>query len=405
MTTSVVATTRVSAPPRGGLRYIPTVAFGTDLVLVTFSVFAAILGREAHPVRQPCPPERRRLARPRRPGHDHRLGGGDLPARRLPPPGLRRRTRRVQAHGQRLAGRPRQPSASAATCSSSSSPAASSSSPSLIGIPVLVLGRCLLRRSIHRARSQVPCSTASSSPATRATSTRSPACSRREKWLGYNVVGALTPEPGERATTHSGIPLLGSSRSIAEIAIDAEADVVFLAGGAFDSAVDMRRLAWDLEHEDVAVVIAPSVTDVSSERVSVRPVGGMPLIHLEKPRSAEAVRRAKRTFDIVGSLGLLLFFSPGLRLRRLPGVAPRPRPDPVPPDPRRPRRQDLPLLEVPHDGHQRRGAPRRPAQAAGLRGRPVQDGERPARHASRQVAAPLLHRRAAPAGQRPHAAT
>ena len=32
MTTSLVAATRVSAPARGGLRYIPTVAFGTDLV-------------------------------------------------------------------------------------------------------------------------------------------------------------------------------------------------------------------------------------------------------------------------------------------------------------------------------------------------------------------------------------
>ena len=49
MTTSVVATTRVSAPARGGLSYIPTVAFGTDLVLITFSVFAAILGRETIP--------------------------------------------------------------------------------------------------------------------------------------------------------------------------------------------------------------------------------------------------------------------------------------------------------------------------------------------------------------------
>src|SRR4051812_4914860 len=49
MTTSLVAATRVSAPARGGLRYIPTVAFGTDLVLVTFSVFAAILGRESIP--------------------------------------------------------------------------------------------------------------------------------------------------------------------------------------------------------------------------------------------------------------------------------------------------------------------------------------------------------------------
>ena len=39
----------MSAPVRGGLRYIPTVAFGTDLMVVTLSVFAAILGRETLP--------------------------------------------------------------------------------------------------------------------------------------------------------------------------------------------------------------------------------------------------------------------------------------------------------------------------------------------------------------------
>ncbi len=46
MTTTVAPATGVTAPARGGLRYIPTVAFGTDLVLITFSVFAAILGRQ-----------------------------------------------------------------------------------------------------------------------------------------------------------------------------------------------------------------------------------------------------------------------------------------------------------------------------------------------------------------------
>ena len=50
MTTSVMATTKVSAPPRGGLRYIPTLAFAADLVLIALSVIAAILGRETHPV-------------------------------------------------------------------------------------------------------------------------------------------------------------------------------------------------------------------------------------------------------------------------------------------------------------------------------------------------------------------
>ena len=52
--------------------------------------------------------------------------------------------------------------------------------------------------------------------------------------------------------------------------------------------------------------MAPGVTDVSSERIRVRPVGGLPLIHLDRPRSQDALRWAKRTFDIVGSAALLL---------------------------------------------------------------------------------------------------
>ena len=41
-------------------------------------------------------------------------------------------------------------------------------------------------------------------------------------------------------------------------------------------------------------------------------MGGLPLIHLEKPRAARALRWAKRTFDIVGSFSLLMLLSPVL---------------------------------------------------------------------------------------------
>src|SRR6476620_11006427 len=309
MTTSLVATTRVSAPARGGLRYIPTVAFGSDLVLVTFSVFAAVIGRETIPFGN-------------LPSHDvgdsltiagpfmiigwvtaiFLLGGY-----------------RPQVFGAGLDEYKHMVYASVWTAAAVGIGCYLLQFQLsrgffvlafLIGIPVLVLGRFLLRRSIHRARSNGALQHRVVIAGSEGHVDEIASVLRRESWLGYDVVGALIPEPGERSLTHSGIPLLGSARSIAEIAIDAEADVVFLAGGAVDSASDMRRLAWDLEHEDVAVVIAPSVTDVSSERISVRPVGGMPLIHLEKPRSADAVRRAKRIFDIVGSLCLLLLFAP-----------------------------------------------------------------------------------------------
>jgi exopolysaccharide biosynthesis polyprenyl glycosylphosphotransferase len=310
MATSVVQATKVTAAPRGGLRYIPTVAFGTDLVLIAFSVFAAILGREALQFQlEVADGSVGRSLDVVAPlmimgwvGAIFAFGGY-----------------RPQVFGAGLDEYKHIFNASLLTAAAVGIGCfllrfqlsrGFFVLAFLIGIPVLVLGRLLLRRSLQRARTLGSLQHRVVIAGAEGHVDEIAAVLGREKWLGYHVVGALTPEPGDRPMTHSGIPLLGSSRSIAQVAADANADVVFLAGGAFDSSVEMRQLAWDLEHEDISVVIAPSVTDVSSERISVRPVGGLPLIHLEKPRSAEAVRRAKRTFDIVGTLCLLLMFSP-----------------------------------------------------------------------------------------------
>jgi exopolysaccharide biosynthesis polyprenyl glycosylphosphotransferase len=72
----------------------------------------------------------------------------------------------------------------------------------------------------------------------------------------------------------------------------------------------MRNLVWDLESDNVQVIMAPGVTDVSSERIRVRPVAGLPLLHLDRPRSQDALRWAKRTFDIIGSAAILALVSP-----------------------------------------------------------------------------------------------
>ena len=310
MTTSLVSATRVSAPAKGGLRYIPTVAFGTDLVVVTLSVFAAILGRSSIPF---SPGEQDAQIRESLSIAGPFMIMGWVAAIFL-----------LGGYRPQVFGAGLDEYKSVVNGSLLTAAAVGISCYLVqfelsrgffvlafaIGIPMLVLGRFLLRRSVHRARAHGALQHRVVIAGSEGHVDEIASVLRRETWLGYHVVGALTPDPQGRSTTHSGIPLLGSSNSIAEIAIDAEADIVFLAGGALDSATDMRRLAWDLEHEDVQVVIAPSVTDVSSERISVRPVGGLPLIHLEKPRSEAAVRRAKRTFDIVGSLCLLLLFAP-----------------------------------------------------------------------------------------------
>ena len=87
--------------------------------------------------------------------------------------------------------------------------------------------------------------------------------------------------------------------------------MLFLTSGS-GSALTVRRLVWALEGHDVQVVVAPSVTDVSGDRIRVRPVGGLPLMHLEPPRATDASRWGKRLFDLVGSALLLVLFSPVL---------------------------------------------------------------------------------------------
>ena len=310
MTISLAPSTRIIAPPRGGLRYIPTVALGTDLLVITFSVFVAMLGRELFEFEGvPTGVEMGRYLNVAGPlmilgwvlaiflagGYRHQVFGA----------GLDEYKRTVNASVVTAA-------AVGIGCYllRFSLPRGFFVLAFVIGLPTLVLGRYLLRNSIHRARRNGALQHRVVIAGAEGHVDEIASVLRREKWLGYHVIGALTPTPGPRPTTGLGLPVLGASSSVAQVAIDAGADLVFLAGGAFHSSAEMRRLAWDLEHEDIAVVIAPSVTDVSSERISVRPVGGLPLIHLEKPRSQAAVRRAKRTFDILGSLALMALFTP-----------------------------------------------------------------------------------------------
>jgi exopolysaccharide biosynthesis polyprenyl glycosylphosphotransferase len=133
---------------------------------------------------------------------------------------------------------------------------------------------------------------------------------RRERWLGYTIVGALTPAYDRSEETKSGIPVLGNADETPSVVKDTGVDVIFFAGGALGSASQMRKIVWELENQDVQVVVAPSVTDVAGDRVRVRPVGGLPLMHLEPPTAIEASRWGKRLFDVVGSCCLLLAFAP-----------------------------------------------------------------------------------------------
>nr|WP_275106647.1 sugar transferase [Nocardioides caeni] len=113
-----------------------------------------------------------------------------------------------------------------------------------------------------------------------------------------------------REETDAGIPVLGPTSDLVTLARSQGADTIFLTGGVTASAEDMKELGWELEQHRINLVIAPSLTDISQDRMRVRPVGGLPLIHVDHPRWAQAGRISKRAFDMVGSATLIAMLSP-----------------------------------------------------------------------------------------------
>jgi exopolysaccharide biosynthesis polyprenyl glycosylphosphotransferase len=179
-----------------------------------------------------------------------------------------------------------------------------------IGVPLLLLWRWTARLLVHRAHAR-------GQLLTRVLISGSPghvddvaAVLERESWLGYRIVGALLPEAIPEGRTSHGVPVVGQTGETAESVLRAEADLVVFTEGAFPSAVDFRRIAWELEGHHVQMAVVPSLSDISSGRITMRPVGGLPLVHVEQPQSLGASRGLKRVFDLVGATLLLLIASP-----------------------------------------------------------------------------------------------
>lgn len=131
---------------------------------------------------------------------------------------------------------------------------------------------------------------------------------RREVWLGYKLVGAVTRE--HLVETATGLPVLGNLDEVVDVIQEHRVATVIFAEGSFATSADFRRLAWKLEELDIQMVVVPTLADVSSQRLEVRPLAGLPLVDVDRPHAIEAGRWIKRAFDVVGSGLLLLLAAP-----------------------------------------------------------------------------------------------
>jgi len=182
-----------------------------------------------------------------------------------------------------------------------------------VGIPLLLVGRYALRRALHAARRRGHLSLRVLIAGSPAHVDEVAGMLTRHPHLGYSVVGAIVPlEAVQTEETPGGVPILGPATEPTPAAVACRADSIFFACGSLSCGEQLKQTMWALEEHGVHVAIAPSMKDVSAERIAMRPVGDLPMIHIEQPTWAAASRWGKRAFDLVGSALLILAFSPAL---------------------------------------------------------------------------------------------
>ncbi len=180
----------------------------------------------------------------------------------------------------------------------------------LTGIPMLLIGRWAARRTVQRLRQRGRLTLTTLLVGMPRPVSDLAKVLRRESWLGYRVAGVLLPNHADADRIADDLPVLGRTDDLLRVVDTNDVDVVIFGPGAFGSSMELRRLAWKLEDRQAQVIVVPSVSDVSEDRLHMRPVGGLPLVHVERPQGAAAGRWMKRLFDIVGSITVMIIAAP-----------------------------------------------------------------------------------------------
>jgi exopolysaccharide biosynthesis polyprenyl glycosylphosphotransferase len=129
-----------------------------------------------------------------------------------------------------------------------------------------------------------------------------------EPWLGYEVVGFVDDHAPPKQPV-PGVPLLGGVAELPGILHEYPNASVIVAASAVESAVT-NRLARDLLDQGVHVELSSTLRDISSQRLTVRPLGRFPIVYVEPVTRGGWRAWAKRTFDLVGAGTLLLLTLP-----------------------------------------------------------------------------------------------
>jgi exopolysaccharide biosynthesis polyprenyl glycosylphosphotransferase len=135
----------------------------------------------------------------------------------------------------------------------------------------------------------------------------------REAYHGLRVIGCCLPDGRDTVgDAFQGLPVLGGLDEVADAVRQYEVDTVAVLPCPELDGPALRRLGWALEDTEAELLLAPAVTEIVGSRVRIRPVSGLPLLHMERPELRGVRRLTKNLFDGSAALAGLLVLAPAL---------------------------------------------------------------------------------------------
>jgi exopolysaccharide biosynthesis polyprenyl glycosylphosphotransferase len=150
-----------------------------------------------------------------------------------------------------------------------------------------------------------------------------------ERWHGLAAVGVCVSGSASAADVPSDVSVTAGTdaRTVLRAVDDLRADVVAVASHPDLSGHALRRLAWELDERGVDLIVSPGIVEVAGPRLSIRPVAGLSLLHLERPATRGGRMLIKQALDRL--LGSMLFMLLGPLLAGIAVAIKRTSPGPV----------------------------------------------------------------------------
>src|SRR4051794_15286270 len=187
----------------------------------------------------------------------------------------------------------------------------------LIALPVAtaltLLGRYLVRKWVHRRRRRGFFMSDVLLVGHGRTAAELVRQVRGDTHHGMRIVGLCVP--GQRDSSDLmalGVPVLGGVEDVESALRVTSADAVAVLPCPEVDGTALRTLSWSLAESGIDLLVAPALIDVAGPRIAIRPVCGLPLLHVDEPQLAGGRRVAKALLDRLVALISLIVLVPVL---------------------------------------------------------------------------------------------